>query len=138
MAFKYLPFLAILFLRCVSAAAQGTGTIPEFAKQAQDTVVYNSVEVPPQFPGGVTQFYAYVQNNFKIPMRFKGKRKIITQFVVEKDGKISRINILKGGEEGVGDEVKRLLESSPLWKAGEQNGTPVRVLYSLLIPIENN
>ncbi len=136
MTFKTLPFLAILLLGCISVSAQETTPKPETPQQTQDEAIYNSVEIKPDFPGGIAKFYIYVQKNFKIPKKFKGKTKIITQFVVEKDGDLSEIKILKGGELGMGEEAMRLLESSPLWTPGEQNGKPVRVLYSMPISIE--
>ncbi|MBC7438691.1 MAG: energy transducer TonB, partial [Flavobacterium sp.] len=59
----------------------------------------------------------------------------IVQFVVEKDGKLTDIKILRDLGFGTGKEAIRVLNSSPKWKPGIQNGRPVRVLYNLPISI---
>lgn len=136
MKFKTLSFLAILLSACISIYAQETTPKSE-TTQTQDEAIYSLVEVKPEFPGGIAKFYEYVHKNFKVPKKFKGKLKIITQFVIEKDGNISNIKILRGGHAGMEEEAIQLLEASPLWEPGKQNGKPVRVLYALPIAVEN-
>lgn len=105
------------------------------AKIIDDNQVYTAVEVKPEFPGGMAKFYAYVQKNFRVPEDEEIKGKVIVQFVVEKDGSLTDIKILRDLGFGTGKEAERLLRAAPRWKPGIQNGRPVRVLYSLPISI---
>lgn len=100
-----------------------------------DDKIYNAVEVKPDFPGGITKFYAYFTKNFKAPEGEELNGKIQCTFVVEKDGSVTDIKILRDLGYGTGKEAKRVLENSPKWKPGIQNGRPVRVQYNLPISI---
>lgn len=104
-------------------------------KIVDDNQVYTAVEVKPDFPGGIAKFYAYVSKNFRVPEDEEIKGKIIVQFVVEKDGSLTDIKVLRDLGFGTGKEAERVLRSCPKWKPGIQNGRPVRVLYSLPISI---
>ena len=104
-------------------------------KIVEDNTIYNAVEVKPDFPGGIAKFYAYVAKNFKTPDDEEINGKIIVQFVVEKDGNLTDIKILRDLGFGTGKEAIRVLNSSPKWKPGIQNGRPVSVLYNLPISI---
>lgn len=93
----------------------------------------------PEFPGGVIEFYKFVGNNFRIPAeasKNKIETKIAMQFMIEKDGSLSEITIVKDAGYGIGDEAVRILKLSPKWIPGSENGKPVRVLYSLPITIQ--
>ena len=57
--------------------------------------------------------------------------KVIMQFVVERDGSLTDIKVLRDLGLGTGEEAVRLLKSMPKWKPGIQNGRPVRVAYTL-------
>ncbi len=105
------------------------------AKIVDDNQVYTAVEVKPDFPGGIQKFYQYVQKNFRLPEDEEIKGKIIVQFVVEKDGSLTDIKVLRDLGFGTGKEAERLLKNCPKWKPGIQNGRPVRVLYSLPISV---
>ena len=104
------------------------------AKIVEDNTVYNAVEVRPDFPGGIQKFYDFVGKNYRVPEEdIKGK--IFVQFVVEKDGTLTDIKVMRDLGYGTGAEAIRVLKKSPRWKPGIQNGRPVRVLYSLPISI---
>lgn len=110
---------------------------PDSNQDTQDDQIYTAVEVQPEFPGGMTAFYKYVGSSFKIPSGFKGKGKIITQFVIEKDGSLSSIKVLRDIGFNSAKETERVLHESPKWKPGMQNGKAVRVMYALPISIDN-
>ena len=55
------------------------------------------------------------------------------EFVVERDGSISNVNIKRGIGAGCDEEAARVVSSMPKWNAGKQNGQPVRVLFVLPI-----
>ena len=107
------------------------------AKIVEDNTIYNAVEVKPDFPGGIAKFYAYVQKNFRVPEEEDIKGKIIVQFVVEKDGSLTDIKVVRDLGYGTKAEAERVIRSSPKWKPGIQNGRPVRVYFSLPISIQS-
>jgi len=103
-------------------------------KIVEDNTIYNAVEVKPDFPGGIQKFYEFVGKNYRAPEEdIKGK--VYVQFVVEKDGSLTDIKVVRDIGYGTGAEAIRVLKKSPKWKPGVQNGRPVRVLYSLPISI---
>lgn len=94
----------------------------------------------PQFPGGIENFYMFVGQNFKMPEEFskqKKEGKLFIEFMVEKDGSLSEFNVVKDLGYGTADEAIRVLKLSPNWIPGNENGKPVRVLYSLPITIQS-
>lgn len=96
------------------------------------------VEKKPDFPGGLTEFYNYVGKNFKVP-EVKGlSGRIIVSFVVEKDGSITDIKVIKDIGYGTGNEAIRILKACPKWIPGEQFGKKVRVIYRLPLSIKAN
>lgn len=97
--------------------------------------VYNQADNKPEFPGGLEAFYKYIGENFKIPADLKDKARIIAQFIIEKDGSISNIKIIKGPGFGTEDETTRVLNKSPKWTPGKIDGQGVRVMYTLPISI---
>lgn len=111
---------------------------------AQDTIkvindkVYNTggVEIKPVFPGGVSEFYRYIANNFKLPKVKKLVGKVYVSYVVEKDGSIDEIKVIKDLGFGTGEEAIRVLNNSPKWIPAEQNGEKVRCSYILPIAID--
>lgn len=106
---------------------------PEFKSLYTPT----EVEILPNYPGGIRQFYDYVKANFKKSDADKNTTaKIIVSFIVEKDGSLSTIKILRSPNATLGTETTRVLEASPKWIPGEMNGEKVRVQYSLPIQIK--
>jgi len=99
---------------------------------------FNAVEVPPTFPGGMSEFYKWVGKNYNYPQMAKEQGvsgTIHVSFVVERDGSLTDIKVLRDLKYGTGEEAKRMLQNCPKWKPGIQNGRPVRVSYSLPIKL---
>lgn len=94
------------------------------------------VEVQPDFPGGLDNFYALFDKNFKKPDVPSLIGKIFLSFVVEPNGTLSDIRTLKDVGFGTGAEAERVLQASPKWIPGKKDGKPVRVNYILPIPIQ--
>ena len=104
--------------------------------QDADTVkrIFTAVEVEPAFPGGIDEFYRYLQVNIKYPPDAKKNRlqgKVFISFVVERDGSLTNCAILRGVSPDIDAESLRVINNSPKWKPGIQNGRPVRVQYSM-------
>src|SRR5690606_37763367 len=95
------------------------------------------IEVKPEFPGGLEKFYKYVANNYRTPDEEGLKGRVFVTFVVEKDGSLTDIKVVRDIGYGTGKEAIRVLKNSPKWIPGEQNGKKVRVLYSLPINIQS-
>ena len=104
-----------------------------------ENTIYNSsgVEVKPEFPGGIEKFYAFLGKNFQMPDEEGLKGKVYVTFVVEKDGSLTDIKVIRDIGYGTGKEAIRVLKKCPKWTPGEQNGKKVRVLYSLPITIQS-
>lgn len=101
----------------------------------EDNQIYNSVEIQPEFPGGLKAFYQYVSKNFKLPAGVALNGNIYVTFIVEKNGLISNIKVLRDLGYNTGKEAERLLNESPRWKPGVQNGKAVRTMFSLPIKV---
>lgn len=125
----------LLFAFNTEAIAQ-TSSSEKIQNETKDN---NSNESEPQFPGGMIEFYKFVGKNFKTPTEASVKKiegKLYVEFMVEKDGSLSEINVVKDLGYGLGDELVRVLKLSPKWNAGIRNGQPVSVLYTLPITIQ--
>ena len=105
----------------------------------EDNTVYNTagIEVKPDFPGGMQKFYEFIGKNYQTPEEEGLKGKIYVTFVVEKDGSLTDIKILRDIGYGTGKEAVRVLNKCPRWTPGEQNGKKVRCTYSLPISIQS-
>ncbi len=91
-------------------------------------------EKMPEYPGGLKAMYAYLSGNLKTTQQaidFGIEGKVFVTFVVEKDGSITGIEIMRGLGFGLDEEVVRVLQSMPPWSPGMQGGKKVRVQYNL-------
>jgi TonB family protein len=98
--------------------------------------IFTSVEKMPEFPGGLDQFYKFLGRTLNYPYLAKRngvQGRVIVAFVVEKDGSLSDIKVIKGIGDGCDEEAVRIIGLSPHWSPAAQNGRPVRVAYSLPI-----
>lgn len=96
-----------------------------------------SVENPPLFPGGNSEFVKFFSKNFHAP-EVDGLNGIMkVNFVIDYYGNITDIKILNDLGSGCAEEVRRVLKLSPKWTPGEQDGKVVRVLFTLPVTINN-
>ena len=98
--------------------------------------VFLKVDVVPQFPGGMQGFFAYLGKNLRYPVyaRTHGiQGKVIISFVVEVNGKLSDMKVVRGVDGGISEEAMRVMLLSPPWSPGMAGGKPVRVKYSVPI-----
>jgi hypothetical protein len=115
-------------------------TLARYAQEKQEDKIYNTSETTenPEFEGGMTAFFKYISAHFKIPeevTKSKLKGKVYASFIIEKDGSLSNIKILKEMGYGTREEAERVLKNSPKWKPGKIHEKSVRTLYSLPIVI---
>ena len=92
------------------------------------------VQQAPEFPGGNDSLNQYIGRNLKYP-RLAAENGIqgmtVLKFVIERDGVISNVNLVRDIGGGCGTEAKRLVEAMPKWAPGKKNGKPVRVQYQM-------
>ncbi|MEM9338840.1 MAG: energy transducer TonB [Bacteroidota bacterium] len=91
--------------------------------------IFTIVEEPAGFPGGIKAFYQYLSKSIKYPRqatRMGIEGRVFVQFVVEKDGSLTDIRVVKGIGAGCDEEAIRVLKSSPKWKPGKQRGRAVK------------
>ncbi|MBM6500063.1 energy transducer TonB [Flavobacterium macrobrachii] len=111
-----------------------------FGQTKENNLVYNidAVEIKPEFPGGNQKFYKYIAKNFNIPEEVtekKEKQVIHVTFIIEKDGKLTDIKVIRDIGYGTKEKVEELLKNSPNWKPAELNGEKVRCHYFFPITI---
>ena len=91
-------------------------------------------EQMPAFPGGQQALLKYLEDNLRFPASMKEKGpygRVIVKFVVEKDGTITNVNILRGLGAEADAEAMRVVREMPKWRPGKRSGEAVRVQYSL-------
>ncbi|MBT3303315.1 MAG: energy transducer TonB [Bacteroidetes bacterium] len=105
-------------------------TIP--AEQEESIFIYT--EEIPQFPGGEQAQMRFMSENIRYPEfeRDSGiQGLVVASFIIEKDGRITDIKILKGVTPDIDKEVIRVLKKMPRWSPGKQKGKAVRVRINL-------
>jgi len=98
-----------------------------------------SLAIEPEYPGGLNAFYKYVSKNFNVPEEVDQdiNIRVLTTFVIEKDGTITDIKVIKDPGFGLANEARRVLGAVPeKWSPGFMDGKPVRVSYTLPIQVK--
>lgn len=97
----------------------------------------SQVEELPRYSKGMDGLYSFIRTNFKISDADKEtKGKIFLSFIVEKDGSLSNIKVVRGINEALNSEAIRVVKASEKWIPGQQNGEKVRVSYTIPILIK--
>ena len=119
-------------------------TVDEVEDPEQPTVLdmennplnFRVVEELPEFPGGASEFMKWLTKNLHYPAQAQQRKlqgKVVAQFIVNKDGSISNIELVKRVDPSLDNEALRVLRLMPRWKAGQQNEKPCRT--QVCIPI---
>jgi protein TonB len=107
------------------------------AYSEEDTeVVFMVVETMPGFPGGDAALLKYLQDNIKYPVIAQEsgiQGRVICQFVVNRDGSIVDVEVVRGVDRSLDAEAIRVVQSMPKWMPGKQRGKAVRVKFTLPI-----
>ena len=131
---KTLILMIVIIASQITFAQESTlTTVQNETKVEKEFYELIEVDVKPDFPGGLTEFYNFVGNHYRVIHGLKGR--VMVQFVIEKDGSITDITVLSDLGHGTDKEAIRVLKKSPKWKPGKKDGKNVRVLYSLPINI---
>ena len=97
---------------------------------------YDVVEEMPQYPGGVGKLMEYVSMNVRYPKEAESKSiqgRVVTTFVIEKDGSIADAEVVKSVDPALDAEALRVIKAMPKWTPGKQDGKPIRVKYTMPI-----
>ena len=104
-------------------------------EEEEEEVVFVVVESMPEFPGGQQALFKYLSENVKYPVIAQEngiQGRVICQFVVNKDGSIVDVEVVRsGGDASLDKEAVRVIKSMPKWKPGKQRGKAVRVKYTV-------
>ena len=103
-------------------------------QQVEENKVFDVVEQMPSFPGGMGALMSWLSQNIKYPVIAAEngvQGRVIVQFVVEKDGSITDVKVAKSVDPSLDKEAARVVGSMPHWIPGKQNGSAVRVKYTV-------
>lgn len=102
--------------------------------QSDEDKIFSFVEDSAEFPGGLGALTNYLSRKLKYPKearKAKIEGKVTVQFVIERDGSISNVEIMKGVHQDLDNEAMRVVKLMPKWKPGKQGGKEVRQSYAL-------
>ena len=95
---------------------------------------FDVVEQMPEFPGGQEALMQFLRQEVKYPKEAEEKGlqgRVVVRYIIEKDGSISEVEIVKSVNEYLDAEAIRVVNAMPKWKPGKQNGEPVRVKFTI-------
>ena len=107
---------------------------PPAPKPEVSNKVFDVVEEMPHFPGGAAALQAFLSSNTKysVVAQEKGVQgRVIVSFVVERDGSITDVRVVRSVDPSLDREASRVVRSMPRWSPGKQNGSAVRVKYTV-------
>lgn len=103
-------------------------------EEEEEDVVFVIVEDMPEYPGGNQALMKYLGESIKYPIIAQEngiQGRVICQFVVNKDGSIVDVEVVRSVDPSLDKEAVRVVKAMPKWKPGQQRGKPVRVKYTL-------
>lgn len=104
--------------------------VEDFSKQ----IIYDIVDIEPIFPGGEVKLMEYISQNIRLPQEALERGihgRVFVAFIVEPNGSISNVKVLRGIGNGYDEEAVRVVETMPKWIPGEKHGKPVRVAVTI-------
>jgi protein TonB len=116
----------------VAGAGVGNGVV----LPVEDTHIYDAsgIDSYPEFEGGMAAWAKFIQKNLRYPYAAQEQEvqgKVFLSFVVEIDGSITDVTLIKGIGAGCDEEAMRVIKKSPKWKPGQQQNRKVRVRYTM-------
>lgn len=103
-------------------------------KPEVENKVFDVVEQMPSFPGGPSALMKYLSENVRYPVVAQEngvQGRVVVSFVVEKDGHITDVRVVRSVDPSLDKEAARVVKSMPSWIPGKQNGSAVRVKYNV-------
>jgi len=119
-------------------SGDGTGTAKDGEGTGDPNAIIDAIGVDeyPEFNGGAKAWSKYMERNLRYPYQAQEdgiQGKVFVSFVVERDGSVTDVKVLRGLGYGCDEEAIKVIKKSPLWKPGKNKGVPVRVRYNMAI-----
>ena len=136
---KFVMMIVVLLMMTVGniACAQKVPLIidpdkvDQYLAERKDTInVYDCVEQMPSFPGGTQKLKEFIEENLRYPKELEEscvQGRVIVRFIVERNGKLSNVKVVKSVHPALDKEAIRIVKLMPRWIPGRQNGITVRV-----------
>ncbi|NII82115.1 energy transducer TonB [Pedobacter sp. SG908] len=127
---------AVVTDNTAKGSGDGSGTAKEGTGTPEDKEIYLGADEYPEFNGGAKAWSKYMERNLRYPYQAQDENvqgKVFVSFVVEKDGSVTDVKVLRGLGFGCDEEAIKVIKKSPLWKPGKNKGVPVRVRYNMAI-----
>ena len=127
-------FLVILiFISFIFQSKAQRTALTQSSKNGTILVDPSQLKKLPMFPGGQKAFYKFLGKNLKWPGDTEATGKVIVDFYIEKNGRLTNFKIVKSMGEKLDAEALRVLKKSPKWIPGRLNGKKVRVKHEVSI-----
>ncbi len=129
----YIIITGLLAFTCIPSVINAQTNTNSTSSEEE---VYTIVEVAPEFPGGEEARMKFLRDNIVYPIeaRKKGiKGRVVLSFIVEKNGSITNIEVLKSAHKLLDEEAIRVTKLMPAWKPAMQKDKPVSIKYSMPI-----
>ena len=143
-----IPFMGMVFMLQANDPQSQRVRIPSETQEQKEArsaydedVIFTIVEQQPEFPGGTDAMLHFLQTNLRYPAEAREagiQGTVFVTFVVEKDGDISDVRVLRGIGGGCDEEAVRVVKEMPAWEPGVQRGEKVRVQFNLPIRFKLN
>lgn len=123
-----------------SAAQAETYVAPVVEEEEEEEAaqqIFTVVEKQPEFPGGMAELMKFLAKSIKYPVIAQEngiQGRVVCSFVVNRDGSIVDIQVMRGVDPSLDKEAVRVIGTMPKWKPGEQRGKPVRVRF--ILPVQ--
>ncbi len=113
---------------------QNQVVVEKVEEKEEETKVFEVVEQMPQFPGGDAALMQFLSSHIKYPVVAEEngiQGRVVCTFVVERNGSITDVKVVKSVDPSLDKEAVRVIKSMPNWIPGKQNGSAVRVKYTV-------
>ncbi len=130
---KRLIFMSLMATCCLTTVLAQKTVV---SQKDQKEEPFDVVEDMPAFPGGMEAMIQFISNNIQYPadaQKQKVDGRVLVNFVVEKDGSITEVKVIKPTFPSLDAEAIRVVKAMPKWKPGYQNGKAVRVQFTMPI-----
>jgi len=130
----------VLDLPIIDYEGEGSGIIPQ-EPAPNDNEIFDDVDVSqmPEFPGGEEELIRYLAQNIQYPKQAldgNTEGRVLIGFVVNKEGNIDDVKVLRSIGDGCDEEAVRVIHKMPKWKPGKNNGKLVNVFYNLPVTFQ--
>lgn len=130
---KRLIFMSLMATCCLTTVLAQKTVV---SQKDQKEEPFDVVEDMPAFPGGMEAMIQFISNNIQYPadaQKQKVDGRVLVNFVVEKDGSITEVKVIKPAFPSLDAEAVRVVKAMPKWKPGYQKGQAVRVQFTMPI-----